>query len=424
MLELGVISDDLTGGMRVASFLEREGVRCPLVTSGEALDTLDDEVQVVVVGQKLLAKPAHEAQADARRAGEALLAKGARQLYHKYSGLFASTARGNIGPVAETLMEITGAEHVLFCPAFPERGSTVYQGRMFLGKGQMLHESPRRYDPVTPMTNSNLVEVLQSQSRVKVGLLEHAIIAAGSAACEEHIRAQRADGVRFFIADSIDQADMAQVATLSRDASLVTGADQLPVMLARNWLQERSHPSRTSLPAAPGHEAVISGSCTPKTGRQLAYFERSHPVFRVDLLEAAADSVLSDKVIAWARDRLEDGPLGVATTTDRDGVMRAQAELGRDGASALADQVLATVSRALHEFGVRKFVVAGGETSGAVMESLGVDRVEVAAHDEVLYGGYCHSAGTDPLSLVVKAGGAGDEDFHLVALERMRSDEV
>lgn len=424
MLELGVISDDLTGGMKVASFLERESVRCPLVTSGDALETLDDEVQAVVVGRKLLAKPADEAQADARHAGETLLARGTRQLYQKYSGLFASTARGNIGPVAETLMDITGAGHVLFCPAFPERGSTVYQGWLFLGNGRMLHESPRRYDPVTPMTNSNLVEVLQSQSRVKVGLLDHDRLVAGTAACEEHLREQKAQGVRFFIADSIDPADMARVAALSRASPLVTGADQLPVMLARNWLQERNHASRTSLPGAPGHAAVISGSCTPKTGRQLAYFERAHPVFRVDLLEAAADPALADKVIDWARDRVTRGPLGVATTTDRDGVIRAHAELGREGASALADQVLATVSRALHEFGVRKFVVAGGETSGAVMESLGVDRVEVAAYDEVLYGGYCHSAGTDPLSLVLKAGGAGDNDFHLVALERMRSDDA
>ena len=171
-LELGVIADDLTGGVKLASLLEGAGVRCPLVTSVDALRSLDEDMQAVVVGRKILSLPAEEAVADARRSAQALLAKGTKQLYYKYSALFSSTARGNIGPVAEALMELTHTESVLFCPARPNRNATVYQGRLFLGR-QMLHESPRRHDPVTPMTNSNLVEVLQSQSRVKVGLLDH-----------------------------------------------------------------------------------------------------------------------------------------------------------------------------------------------------------------------------------------------------------
>ena len=420
MLELGVIADDLTGGMKVAALLEREGVRCPLVTSIDALEALDDEAGAVVVGRKLLAQPPQEARVDAKRTGEALLAKEVKQLYYKYSALFASTARGNIGPVAETLMAITGTDHVFFCPAFPERGATVYQGRRFLGSG-MLHESPRRHDPVTPMTNSNLVEVLQAQSRVKVGLLAHGTLAAGTAACEQHVLEQRAGGVRFFIVDTIDQTDLARVAALTRGSALTTGADELPVMLARGWPRpSRSGGSRTSLPAAPGHEAVIAGSCTPKTGRQLARFEREHPVLRIDLLEAAADAGLVGRAVDWACDRLAHGPLGVATTTDRDGVNRVQHELGREGASALADAVLAAISRALYAHGVRKFVVAGGGTSGAVMESLGVDQVQVSAYDD-LYGGYCHRAGPDPLSLVLKSGSVGDDDFLFVALERMRA---
>ena len=135
MLELGVIADDLTGGVKVASLLEEEGVRCPVVTSAEAIAGLDDGVQAAVVGRKLLSRPAEEAVADAKRSARALLAKGAKRLYYKYSALFSSTARGNIGPVAEALMEMTHTEVVLFCPGRPQRGATVYQGRLFLGFG-------------------------------------------------------------------------------------------------------------------------------------------------------------------------------------------------------------------------------------------------------------------------------------------------
>lgn len=417
MLELGVIADDLTGGVKVASLLEEAGVRCPVVTSVAALEGLDD-VRAVVVGRKLLSRPPEEAVADAIRSAEALLEKGAKQLYYKYSALFSSTARGNIGPVAEALMELTQTDSVLFCPGRPERDAMVYQGRLFLGPN-MLHETPRRYDPVTPMTNSNLVEVLQSQSRLEVGLLNHRTMQAGRASCERYLAEQSAAGVRFFIVDVIDPPDLAQVADLVRHSALTTGSDDLPVALSRGWPERNMAEPRTLLPPAPGHAAVISGSCTPKTGRQLARFEESHPVFRIDLLEAVDNACLVDQVVEWARDRLAHGPVGVATTTGADGVQRAQAALGREGASALADDLLGRVSRELYGLGVRKFVVAGGETSGTVLKSLGVERLEVGAHDD-LQGGYCHHAGEDSVSLVVKSGSAGGDDFIDIALERMR----
>ena len=415
MLELGVIADDLTGAVKVASLLEAAGVRCPLVTSVTALDGLGDDVQAVVVGRKLLSLPAVRAVVDAKQSAEALLAKGAKQIYYKYSALFSSTARGNIGPVAEALTKVTGADRVLFCPARPDRNATVYQGRLFLGR-QLLHETPRRHDPVTPMTNANLVEVLQSQSQLEVGLLDHRTMRAGKVACERHLAEE---GARFLIVDAIDAGDLAQVAALGRDMPLVTGSDDLPVALARHWPVPGSSRNPPSWPAPePGIVAVIAGSCTPKTARQLARFEARHPVYRIDLADAADDAGLIDRVSDWARDRLANAALAVATTADAEGVGRAQAELGRDGASALADRLLGTAARRLSALGIDKFVIAGGETSGAVMDALDVDRLDVAAYDE-LEGGLCRTVGENVLSLVLKAGSAGQEDFMKLAVARL-----
>ena len=418
-LELGVIADDLTGGVKLASLLEGAGVRCPLVTSVDALRSLDEDVQAVVVGRKILSLPADEAVADARHSAQALLAKGTKQLYYKYSALFSSTARGNIGPVAEALMELTHTESVLFCPARPNRSATVYQGRLFLGR-QMLHESPRRHDPVTPMTNSNLVEVLQSQSRVKVGLLDHQTMRAGEASSARYLAEQTAAGVRFFIVDVIDDADLRQVAALAGNARLTTGSDDFPVALAQGWpTRNRSGKSLLSVPPGTSDIAVIAGSCTPRTVRQLARFETTHPVRRIDLLKARSDGNLVDEVVDWARSRLTQGPVGVATTADAEGVKRAQAELGQEGASALADHILGSVARGLYGNGVRKFVIAGGETSGTVMAALGVDKVAVGPYDE-LEGGFCQRTGEDPVSLVLKAGSAGSDDFMNLALARLQ----
>ncbi len=416
VLELGVIADDLTGAVKLASLLEAQGVRCPLVTSAEALRDIGGDVQAVAVGRKLLALPAAEAVADAEYAARALLAKGARQLYYKYSALFTSTARGNIGPVTEALMVLSNADRVLFCPARPARNATVYQGRLFLGR-QMLHETPRRRDPVTPMTNSNLVEVLQSQSRVKVGLLDHRTLRQGTAASKRLLTEEGAAGVRFFIVDAIDPADLERIAALAGDARLVTGSDDLPVALAKSWATAMHQPRALPTPP-PGPAVVFAGSCTPKTGRQLARFEETHPVCRIDLTQTAHD--IEDRIVRWAEARLGAGPVAVATTTDAHGVERAHAALGRQVASALAEAILGGVARRLHARGVRKFVIAGGETSGAVMAALGVDRAGVGPYDE-LEGGFCRAAGEDPVWLVLKAGAAGGEDFLELALARLQA---
>ena len=421
MLELGVIADDLTGGAKVASLLEAEGVPCPLVTSAAALERLPANAEAAVVGRKMLLLPPDEAAADAKRSAEALLAKGARRLYYKYSAVFSSTAKGNIGPVSEALMELSGADHLLFCPAFPERDVTVYQGRLFLGR-KMLHESPQSRDPATPMTNSNLVEVLQAQSRVPVGLLHFREVRAGKDERMAHLTRQIAQGVAFFITDVLEQQDLARIAELAIDMPVATGADELPVFLARQWRGgKRAVEPRTLMPPAPGLAAVIAGSCTPKTNRQLARFERANPVFRIDLAKAAREDGLVERIIAWATCRLAKGPVGIATTADHKEVERVQGALGRAPAAALADRLLGDVAAGLHRAGVRKFVVAGGETSGAVMARLGIDLVQVSAYDE-LCGGYCHAAGAGaPVALVLKAGGAGEEDFIEAALERMRA---
>ena len=172
MLELGVLADDLTGGMMVASLLEREGIECPLVTTVAALTDIPSSATAVVVARKMRLIPSEEAQAEAEKAVHALQAIGCARLYYKYCATFDSTSKGNIGPAVEAMMSVLGVTQSLFCPAFPEYTVTIFQGRMFLGN-TLLGDSFKQYDPVTPMNNSNLVEVLQAQSTKKVGLISH-----------------------------------------------------------------------------------------------------------------------------------------------------------------------------------------------------------------------------------------------------------
>jgi uncharacterized protein YgbK (DUF1537 family) len=291
---------------------------------------------------------------------------------------------------------------------------------MFLG-GTMLGESMKQHDPVTPMTNSNLVEVLQAQSKAKVGLLPHTVLARGKPASVAHLEAQVANGAHLFVVDAVDDEDVTRIAELTTDWPLTTGADALPMFLARTWMKDQGTvEQRTLLPAAPGHEAVIAGSCAPATLQQVASFGEKHPVYQVDLLEADNDPNLIETITTWAAGHIADGPVCITTSADVAGVSRAQEKLGRDGAAALADNILGRAATALHTLGVRKFVVAGGETSGQVIATLGVEQVQVSSFDN-LGGGYCHAAGADPLSLVLKAGALGNAEFFFTALERMRA---
>ncbi len=417
MLELGVIADDLTGGMMVASILEREGVRCPLVTSAEELENLDKSAEAVVIGRKIRLIPADEAVADARHSAEGLLARDTRRIYYKYCATFDSTDAGNIGPIGEALMKTTNTDRVLFCPAFPEYTVTIFQGRMFLSN-IMLGESGKKFDPVTPMTNSNLVEVLQAQCKGKVGLLPHGILVAGKQASHAYIEKQIDNGINLFIADAVDNEDCTRIAEMATDWPLTTGADALPMFLARTWLKHDGDvPQRTLLPPSPGYEAVIAGSCAATTVSQVAHFEKHHPVFWVNLLDA--DNIV-DKIVGWAKEHINNGPVCVSTSANPEGVKSAQEKLGRDGAAALADDILGQSAKALRDLGVRKFVVAGGETSGQVFNSLEIAQVQVSSFDN-LSGGYCHTNSPEPLSLVLKAGGLGSEEFFFTALDRMRA---
>jgi uncharacterized protein YgbK (DUF1537 family) len=418
MLDLAVLADDLTGGAMAASLIESAGLVCPVATSIEALAEIAPQARAVVLARKIRLVEPDLARAEAQAAVAAFQALGARRIYSKYSAVFDSTERGNIGPIAEALMAALDAPRTLFCPAWVEADLTVYQGHLFVGPTP-LAESFKRRDPVTPATDSNIVRVLQAQTRVKVGLLPRRALAAGPEAARAAL--ERQADARFFIADAIEPADIERLAALALDWPLVTGGDSLAPGLARAILAggpRQAGSGRRLLGPAGGRAAVLAGSCAPATLAQLQAFETAHPVRRVDLAGEGDDPVLARRILDWAAPRLGDGPIAVATSADRAGVEAAQARFGREGAAARADRLLADVAAGLKALGVRRFVVAGGETSGEVLAALGAHCLEVSGFDE-MSGGYCRQDGADPIALVIKAGGVGGGDFLELALARL-----
>ncbi len=409
-LVLGVIADDFTGATDLANNLVRAGMR---VLQHNGVPAADEpaahEVDAVVVALKSRTAPVAQAVAETLAAARWLRASGARQLYFKVCSTFDSTPRGNIGPVAEALMTLTQAPFVPVTPAFPTNGRSVYQGHLFVGE-QLLSDSGMRQHPLTPMTDANLRRVLQPQlARERVGLIAHADVALGGPAIAARAAALRAAGVRLAIVDAIDGRDLAHLARAAADWPLVVAGSGLGAALPAQW-GFSPDAEVTRLPPACGAAAIVSGSCSPATQAQVAAFIAAGGAARpVDALRAAAGADVVGELLDWALPRLGARPLLVYATAAAEQLRGVQAQLGAQRAGALVEELLARIAVRLVQAGVGRLVLAGGETSGACVQALGLRRLRIGVQIDPGVP-WCHAAERG-LHLALKSGNFGSPDF-------------
>jgi len=417
---LGVIADDFTGATDVAGMLVQAGMSALLAIGVPPADAVLD-ADAIVVALKSRTVPAADAVRESLAALERLRAAGCRRFYFKVCSTFDSTPRGNIGPVAEALMAALGADFAIACPAFPENGRSVYRGHLFVGD-LLLSDSGMRNHPLTPMTDANLVRWLQAQTTLRVGLLRHDAVAAGTDAVAARIAGLRADGVRIAVADAIDNADLRTLGAACADLPLVVAGSGLALGLpvpyaARGWV--RPDAQAAALPAVGGHAAVLSGSCSTATNAQVQHWlQAGQPAFRIDALRLAEGAPLAAQALAWADSRLAQGPVLVYATAAADDVKAVQQQLGAERAGSLIEACLAEIATGLLDRGVRRLVVAGGETSGAVVQALQVQRLRVGATIDP--GVPWTQAEGRPLLLALKSGNFGSVDFFAKALAMVR----
>lgn len=417
-ITLGVIADDFTGATDVASMLVRAGMRTVQVIG--VPDGPPPDADAVVVALKSRTVPAAEAVEASLAALRWLQAAGARQFYFKYCSTFDSTSAGNIGPVADALLDALGGDFAIACPAFPENGRTIFRGHLFVGD-TLLSDSGMRNHPLTPMTDANLVRVLQSQTASKVGLLRYDDIAAGVEATRRRMAALLADGVRLAVADAIDNEDLRTLAQACAGLPLITAGSGvalgLPEVYAgQGWLTLDARAA--ALAEVGGQAAVISGSCSTATNAQVAdWLGSGRPGFRVDPQALAAGQPVAEQALEWARARLGDGPVLVYATAAPEAVQQVQAQFGAERAGQLIESCLARIAAGLVEAGVRRLVVAGGETSGAVVQALGVTSLRIGATIDP--GVPWTRAEGRPLLLALKSGNFGSVDFFAKALSQV-----
>jgi uncharacterized protein YgbK (DUF1537 family) len=341
---------------------------------------------------------------------------------YKICSTFDSTDAGNIGPVLDALQG-KGAPAVLVTPAFPETGRTVYQGHLFVG-AVPLNESPLKDHPLNPMHDANLVRVLARQSRTRVGLIDRPTVARGTDAVRAQATQLAAGGIGAAIADAITEADLEALGAAALDAPFSVGASGLGLGLARGLVSAGRVPRADSAaPFAPlgGPAVCLAGSCSQATLQQVARAAEGMPLLKLDvdrLVTAAAAEI--DRAIDWAAARLERGPLLIASSAPPNEVSGVQARHGRDQAGHAIEQCFAAIAAGLVARGVRRLVVAGGETSGAVVDRLGIPAFqlgpEIAAGVPVLR---AIGGAQGDMLVALKSGNFGGPDFFADALRLM-----
>ena len=417
MAILGVIADDFTGATDIAGMLVKGGMRTIQTIGVPAKGTIPDDVDAVVVALKTRSIPAADAVTQSLGALKALQAAGCVRFFFKYCSTFDSTDAGNIGPVGDALLDALKAKQAIYCPAFPVNGRTIFFGHLFVGD-VLLSDSHMKHHPLTPMTDASLVRVLARQTPHKVGLVALKQVQSGSAVLRASLDRLAADGVRHVVVDAVADTDLGIIGEAIGDDTLVTGGSGvalgLPAAYRRRGLMAHRSGADT-LPKIEGASAVLAGSCSAATLGQIAAFKGAHMALDTDAICRGED--VAAKALDWTKGKLGNGPILLSASDKPEAVKALQVKYGVEKSSQAIERTMAALARGLVAAGVGRLVVAGGETSGAVVSALDVTALRIGP--EIDPGvPWTASVGAKPILLALKSGNFGAPDFFTKAFDR------
>ncbi|ELC0660001.1 four-carbon acid sugar kinase family protein [Vibrio fluvialis] len=407
---LGVIADDFTGATDIAGFLVENGMRTVQLNGVPTGDTQVD-ADAVVISLKSRSCPADQAVSQSLAALRWLQAQGCQQFYFKYCSTFDSTEQGNIGPVTDALLAELNETFTIVCPALPVNGRTVFNGHLFV-LGEPLNESGMRHHPVTPMTDSNVVRLMNRQSQGECGLVNYQVIEQGADAVVARFAELQSEGKRYAVVDAINSAHLVTLGQAAKSLKLITGGSGLAAGIAQNWADTLADQSEAKSAGLPQHarSVVLSGSCSLMTNQQVARYQTLAPHFAVDVEACLRDKQYVQHVFDWVTKQLDgDYAPMVYATAEAEQLKAIQAQYGAAASSEAVEKFFSQLAHQLQEFGVQNFIVAGGETSGTVTQSLGVTGFHIGP--QIAPGVPWVKSIDGSLSLALKSGNFGDERF-------------
>lgn len=420
----GCIADDYTGASDMASQLAEQGVRAvQLFGVPDAGTDIDPEAQAIIIGLKTRTEAVDTAVAKSLAALAYLQQAGCSRFYFKYCSTFDSTAAGNIGQVADALAGALNASPVIFCPAFPKNGRTVYLGHLFV-HGALLSESSLATHPLTPMTDANLVRWLGQQTEQQVGLLPVDALDAGEADAQQALDALIASGRQRIVTDTLNEGHLGRLGALCADHALVTGGSALAPALVSAWRARGLMPgnvqSDVAIPEQTANAVILSGSCSEQANLQVATWQQQGgATYFLDPQQLMTTETAVAEALTWVRAQLKDGAVLVYATSPAGEVAALQQRYGRQALGHRIEQAFVDIARAVTQYDTGTLIVAGGETSGAVVAGLNLAALTVGP--SIAPGvPWMFRYGEQPLSIALKSGNFGSADFYREALESLQ----
>lgn len=411
---LGVIADDFTGATDIAGFLVEHGMRA-VQLNGVPDTHLDIDTDAIVISLKSRSCPAEQAIQLSIQALNWLKEQGCQQFYFKYCSTFDSTEHGNIGPVTDALLDALNESFTIVCPALPVNGRTVFNGHLFV-YNEPLNESGMRHHPVTPMTDSSVVRLMERQSRGSVGLINYLVIEQGVNAVTAQFEQIKQAGQRYAVVDAINHQQLAIIGQAAKELKLITGGSGLAASIAQNWshqLAEKKKADTAGLPIK-AKTIVLSGSCSLMTNQQVAYYQHIAPSFEVDIHACLTQPQYAQEVCQWVLNQGDSlyAPM-VFATVNAQKLHHIQEQYGAQKSSEAVEHFFSQLAVLLHNAGIRNFIVAGGETSGTVTQSLNVQGFHIGP--QIAPGVPWITSLDQTLSLALKSGNFGQSDFFKTA---------
>ena len=420
---LGVIADDFTGASDIANTLAKgaAGSSGMAVTQyfGIPVKPAESDCEAGVISLKSRSIPAQEAIALSLQALDWLLEQGCEQIVFKYCSTFDSTPDGNIGPVGEALCDALSVKGVVACPAFPATGRTLYQGHLFV-HDRLLNESGLEKHPLNPMTDADLRRWLKRQSKSPVGLVPWALVRKGAAAITAALADAGQRSEKLAIVDALTEEDLLAIGKACAEARLITGGSGIAMGLPANFAAAgKLSANKSAWQGIRGPEAILAGSCSTATRRQVEHHAAGHPVFPIDVEAVIAGKLTPDAIVTFMRENDGRQPLAYSSASP-DEVGAIQARHGREKSAAAVDAFFEKTTRALIDSGVRRLVVAGGETSGAAVSGLQLDAVTIGPEIDPGVPAL-RTLGDTNIALALKSGNFGAEDFFAKALAHLEA---
>ena len=418
---LGCIADDFTGATDLASMLARSGVNVSL-RIGVPLSTPENTAEIEVIALKTRSISASKAIEESLSALKWLKEAGAKKYFFKYCSTFDSTAEGNIGPVSEALMNELKVDQTIYCPAFPENGRSIYMGNLFVGQ-KLLSESSMKDHPLTPMNDSNLMRLLSAQVSRRVGLAERIVVNSGVNSLKEKLISLKENDVPHVIVDAVADTDLDTIASACQDMDFITGGSALAMPLAEFYKASgkiSANDNSFMNKKLNTGSIILSGSCSEMTIIQVKNFiQRGAAAFQLDPIDLAENGV--KKVLDWLSSQDFTKNIIIYATSDPDTVKKVQAELGVDMAGKIVEQGLSECAIAARELGIKNFIIAGGETSGAITKALNVRQLDIGI--EIAPGVPWTFSGkrNNQIALSLKSGNFGSEEFFTEALNKLEN---